>query len=91
MDERRVGIPWRIGCSFTWNIAATPRSFAAARNPWPPALRWHKMSDLGLERGSAGYRRLTLAMLFAGFSTFSLLYSVQPLLPLFARDFGVSA
>jgi len=30
-------------------------------------------------------------MLFAGFSTFSLLYSVQPLLPLFARDFRVSA
>ena len=31
-------------------------------------------------RGTAAYRRLTLAMLFAGFSTFSLLYGVQPLL-----------
>jgi YNFM family putative membrane transporter len=30
-------------------------------------------------------------MLFAGFSTFSLLYSVQPLLPVFAADFGLSA
>ena len=30
-------------------------------------------------------------MLFAGFSTFSLLYSVQPLLPLFAHDFALSA
>jgi YNFM family putative membrane transporter len=34
---------------------------------------------------------LTLAMLFAGFSTFSLLYSAQPLLPLFAHDFRLSA
>lgn len=45
----------------------------------------------GLTTGSADYRRLTLAMLFAGFSTFSLLYSAQPLLPLFAHDFGLSA
>jgi YNFM family putative membrane transporter len=30
-------------------------------------------------------------MLFAGFSTFSLLYSVQPLLPEFARDFHLTA
>nr|WP_277998400.1 MFS transporter [Sphingomonas liriopis] len=30
-------------------------------------------------------------MLFAGFSTFSLLYAVQPLLPLFATDFALSA
>ncbi|MEG3124965.1 MFS transporter [Sphingomonas sp. GB1N7] len=44
-----------------------------------------------LAKGSAGYRRLTLAMLFAGFSTFSLLYAAQPLLPVFATDFGLSA
>ncbi|MBI0475643.1 MFS transporter [Sphingomonas sp. MA1305] len=48
------------------------------------------VSDLH-RQGSAAYRRLTLAMLFAGFSTFSLLYAVQPLLPLFARDFRLSA
>jgi YNFM family putative membrane transporter len=41
--------------------------------------------------GTPAYRRLTLAMLFAGFSTFSLLYSVQPLLPLFAAQFELSA
>jgi YNFM family putative membrane transporter len=45
----------------------------------------------GYTRGTPGYRRLTLAMLFAGFSTFSLLYSAQPLLPLFAAEFGLSA
>ncbi len=46
---------------------------------------------MALAKGSADYRRLTLAMLFAGFSTFSLLYSAQPLLPLFAHDFHLSA
>ena len=45
----------------------------------------------GHARGSAVYRRLTLAMLFAGFSTFSLLYAVQPLLPSFADQYRLSA
>ena len=45
----------------------------------------------GHAAGSPAYRRLTLAMLFAGFSTFSLLYAVQPLLPLFAAEYRLSA
>jgi YNFM family putative membrane transporter len=48
-------------------------------------------SDAPIALGTPAYRRLTLAMLFAGFSTFSLLYSVQPLLPLFAAQFGLTA
>ncbi|HEU4959206.1 MAG TPA: MFS transporter [Sphingomonas sp.] len=48
-------------------------------------------SEDGHARGTSAYRRLTAAMLFAGFSTFSLLYSVQPLLPVFASDFHLSA
>ncbi|MGN6374287.1 MAG: MFS transporter [Sphingomonas sp.] len=48
-------------------------------------------SEAGHAKGTPAYRRLTLAMLFAGFSTFSLLYSVQPLLPEFARDFHLTA
>ncbi len=44
-----------------------------------------------IAKGSPAFRRLTLAMLFAGFSTFSLLYSVQPLLPLFAAQYRLSA
>lgn len=48
-------------------------------------------SDAPIAIGTPAYRRLTLAMLFAGFSTFSLLYSVQPLLPLFAGQFGLTA
>jgi YNFM family putative membrane transporter len=36
------------------------------------------------------YRRVNLALFCAGFVTFITLYDVQPLLPLFAREFGVS-
>ncbi|MCD7098063.1 MFS transporter [Stenotrophomonas sp. MMGLT7] len=35
--------------------------------------------------------RIRIALFLAGFATFSLLYSVQPLLPEFAREYGVSA
>ena len=38
--------------------------------------------DSHLRRGSAVYRRATLALFCAGFATFALLYCIQPLLPL---------
>lgn len=41
--------------------------------------------------GTLAYRRMTLALLMAGFATFGLMYDVQPLLPSFARTFGVNA
>ncbi|WAC74466.1 MFS transporter [Roseateles sp. SL47] len=41
--------------------------------------------------GTPAYRRITVALFLAGFTTFSLLYSVQPLLPLFAQEFQVGA
>jgi MFS transporter, YNFM family, putative membrane transport protein len=41
--------------------------------------------------GTPAYRRLAVALVIAGLSTFALLYSVQSLLPIFARDFHVSA
>ena len=40
--------------------------------------------------GSAAFRRINRAMAFGGFSTFALLYCVQPLMPLLGRDFGLS-
>lgn len=43
------------------------------------------------QQGTAAYRRATLALFCAGFSTFALLYCVQPLLPLLAAQFQVSA
>ena len=36
------------------------------------------------------FRRVTLALVAAGFSTYALLYCVQPLLPVFSHDLGVS-
>ncbi|MGF6923942.1 YNFM family putative membrane transporter [Paraburkholderia sp. UCT70] len=43
-----------------------------------------------LERGSRAYWRASLALLFAGYATFSLLYCVQPLLPSFSAAFNVT-
>lgn len=43
-----------------------------------------------VSRGSSTYRRISIALFLAGFATFSLLYCVQPLLPAFTREFGVS-
>ncbi|MCG7401729.1 MULTISPECIES: MFS transporter [Caballeronia] len=45
----------------------------------------------GISPASAAYRRIALALFLAGFSTFSLLYCVQPLLPAFAREFHIGA
>ncbi len=44
-----------------------------------------------LRQGTAAYRRATLALFCAGFATFAMLYCVQPLLPLLAAHFAVSA
>jgi YNFM family putative membrane transporter len=44
-----------------------------------------------ISSGTPAYRKLSLALLIAGFATFSLLYSVQSLLPIFAQTFKVSA
>lgn len=41
--------------------------------------------------GTSAYRRATIALFCAGFSTFALLYCVQPLLPLLADYFKVSS
>lgn len=41
--------------------------------------------------GTRAYARISIALFFAGATTFSLLYCVQPLLPLLARDFAVGA
>ncbi len=43
-----------------------------------------------LERGTRAYWRASIALLFAGYATFSLLYCVQPLLPAFSASFNVT-
>jgi YNFM family putative membrane transporter len=43
-----------------------------------------------LRRGTPEYRRTNLALFAAGFATFALMYCVQPLMPVFAADFGIT-
>ncbi len=42
-------------------------------------------------RGTWAYRRITVALFLSGYATFSLLYCIQPLLPVLSEVFGVSA
>ena len=44
-----------------------------------------------IERGSPDFLRTSIALFCAGIATFTLLYCVQPMLPVFSRDFGISA
>ncbi|MBE7198169.1 MAG: MFS transporter [Parafilimonas terrae] len=43
-----------------------------------------------IRAGTPVFRKTALALAAAGFSTFAVLYAVQPLLPIYADDFGVS-
>ena len=47
-------------------------------------------SESHIEVGTPAFRRVTLALTAAGFSTFTVLYCVQPLMPVFADEFHVS-
>ncbi len=49
------------------------------------------MPHTPIAAGSAAFKRINRAMVFGGFSTFALLYCVQPLMPLLAHDFALSA
>ncbi|NMW25861.1 MFS transporter, partial [Rhodanobacter denitrificans] len=46
--------------------------------------------DGPIHHGTPVFRRTNLALFAAGFATFGLLYCVQPLMPEFSRDYGVS-
>ncbi|WP_353248856.1 MFS transporter [Salinisphaera sp. T31B1] len=48
-------------------------------------------SGAGLARGTSAFRRANIALFAAGFATFSSLYTVQPLMPLFSHTFNISA
>jgi YNFM family putative membrane transporter len=47
-------------------------------------------NNKNIKTGSPAFRRVTLALTAAGFSTFAVLYCVQPLLPVFTATFHVS-
>jgi MFS transporter, YNFM family, putative membrane transport protein len=48
------------------------------------------MSHTAVVSGSAEFARINRAMVFGGFSTFALLYCVQPLMPLLAHQFALT-
>jgi MFS transporter, YNFM family, putative membrane transport protein len=50
----------------------------------------HPSADL-IHQGTPEFHRTNLALFSAGFATFALLYCVQPLLPVFTKEFSVSA
>lgn len=43
-----------------------------------------------IQKGTASYRKALFALFSGSFVTFSLLYSAQPLIPIFSSEFGVS-
>ncbi|WP_430231112.1 MFS transporter [Paraburkholderia tropica] len=67
-------------------FAATRRASPAASSAPSPAS-----TRTGVDPGSSAYRRISIALFLAGFATFSLLYCVQPLLPVFASEFHIGA
>lgn len=48
------------------------------------------MHRTAIAAGTPEFKRINRAMAFGGFSTFALLYCVQPLMPLLARDFRLT-
>src|SRR6476469_7957592 len=45
---------------------------------------------MSVHAGSPEFKRINRAMVFGGFSTFALLYCVQPLMPLMAGEFALT-
>jgi YNFM family putative membrane transporter len=68
-------------------VSASER--AERSEAYSPSFR--PVRDTHIHKGTPEFRATTLGMFAAGFATFALLYCVQPLMPVFAREFGVSA
>lgn len=60
----------------------------------PPPFAEHaagRAEPLWTRRGEVAFLRINAALFLAGLATFSLIYCVQPLLPIFSDTFGVGA
>lgn len=55
----------------------------------PPSPEPH--ADPHILHGTQAFRHTSLALFAAGFATFSMIYCVQPLMPVFTQKYGVSA
>ncbi|MDR0634937.1 MAG: MFS transporter [Azoarcus sp.] len=90
MDARFV--PFARACPAS---IAEPVSLPPAEYMEKPGPRWtddsSPASDDRLRAAPPAWRRATLAMFLGGFATFAMLYSTQPLLPLFAETFAIGA
>lgn len=60
-----------------------PPPVATAAEPARPDSRW-------IHRGTREFRNTNLALFAAGVATFGLIYCVQPLMPAFSQEYGVS-
>jgi len=43
-----------------------------------------------IRKGTAAFHKVNLALFAGGFTTFAVLYGIQPLMPEFSRDFNIS-
>ncbi|HLQ85360.1 MAG TPA: MFS transporter, partial [Salinisphaeraceae bacterium] len=50
----------------------------------------HKSATAAARSARTRFRNASIALFAAGFATYTTLYAVQPLMPLFSADFGVS-
>lgn len=62
-------------------LSAVPADFL----PQPP------VKNDRIHSGTLEFRRTNRALFLGGFSTFSLLYCIQPLMPIFAKEYGLTA
>ncbi|AHF90563.1 MFS transporter [Opitutaceae bacterium TAV5] len=69
--------------------AALAAAESGGGTPTPPVLPVQAATFI--EKGTPAFRRTVAALFAAGFATFALLYCVQPLMPVLAREFGLTA
>ncbi len=68
-----------------WTYTVSASNVFDMTTTQPEVLQWE-----GHPKGSTEYRRLVLALLFAGVATFAQLYSVQGILPLIASSLDIT-
>lgn len=69
------------------SVSATTVACNVSPGDAPPG---RDSAPVWIRRGTAEYRAAGFALFLAGFACYSLIYCVHPLLPAFARSFGVS-
>jgi YNFM family putative membrane transporter len=75
-------------------VSTRPKQAREMKHESPPIVAPASSGDVltaYIHHGTPAFRRTNLALFAAGFATFGLLYCVQPLMPEFSHDYGVSA